>query len=98
MVQRVSLPAVIQANIISAQTAASGTGWVAFPDNSCTHLEIVNTTGTAIEYRRNGGGSAIAVQNNASRMIHGIDNASDIEVRRVDTSVTQVTVVAEAFR
>lgn len=83
--------------ILSAQTAATGTNWTAFASTECTKLDLQNLTGTAIEYRRGGTGTAFTVPDGAARMIEGIADADEIEVRRVDTSNTQVTVQAEAF-
>lgn len=83
--------------IVSVQTAAVGTDYAAFASTACTALDIVNNTGTAIEYRRGGAGETIEIPNGAARLILGITNANQIDVRRVDTSNTQVTVRAEAF-
>lgn len=92
-----NFPRVQSVSITSAQTAATGTNWTAFADGPCTALDLVNTTGTAIEYRRRGAGETMPIPDQTSRMILGITNASQIEVRRVDTSNTQVTVKAERF-
>lgn len=83
--------------ILSAQTAATGTNWTAFASQACTVLDLQNFTGTAIEYRRGGAGTAFRIPDGGQRRIVGIANADEISVRRVDTSNTQVTVAAEAL-
>jgi hypothetical protein len=85
------------ASIVTAQTDATGTNWVDFGSAACVALDIVNSTGTALEYRRGGAGSSIQIASGASRTVEGIANANEISVRRVDTSNTQVTVTAEAL-
>lgn len=85
------------ATIMIAATAGSGTGWTAFSSQACSVLDISNVTGTDIEYRRNATGSAMRIPDGGSRMVVGITNASQIEVRRVDLSATPVTVTAEAL-
>lgn len=85
------------ATIMSAQTAATGTNWTTFASQACAILDMQNFTGTAIEYRRGGAGSAFRIPDGGQRRIVGITNANEISVRRVDTSNTQVTVAAEAL-
>ena len=95
--QRSSVPTAASATILTLTTAATGTDWTAFGSTACVALDIVNNTGTTIEYRRGGAGNTIPILSGSSRMIVGITNANSIEVRRVDTSNTQVTVTAEAL-
>jgi len=95
--QRSSVPTSASASIVSVTTAATGTNWTAFGSTACVALDIVNNTGTTIEYRRGGAGSAIPIPSGSARLVVGITNANSIEVRRVDTSNTQVTVTAEAI-
>lgn len=93
--QQDDLPSAI--TILTVQTAASGTGWAAFSSLMCQTLDIVNTTGTDIEYRRGGAGSTILIPDGSARAINAITNANQIEVRRLDQSATQVSVTAEAI-
>lgn len=95
--QRSSVPTASSATILTLTTAATGTNWTAFGSTACVALDIVNNTGTTIEYRRGGAGNTIPILSGSSRMIVGITNANSIEVRRVDTSNTQVTLTAEAL-
>lgn len=87
------------ATIVSLQTNATGTTYNAFSSQTCTMLDIVNTAVAAVdlEVRRGGSGYTIVVPAGSSRMFVGITNASDLQVRRLDTSNTQVTFTAEAI-
>lgn len=84
-------------SIIDVQTAAAGSDYVTFADTPCNALEVVNSTGTTIEYRRGGTGVTVPVLSGTARKIVGITNANQISLRRVDVSNTQVRVAAEAF-
>ena len=92
-----SIPVATTVTIVSAQTNSTGTNWTAYASQVCDALDIVNNSGTAIEYRRDGAGSAIPIPDGSARLVVGISNADEIEIRRVDTSNTQVTVTAEAI-
>lgn len=92
-----TLPTAASGTITSAQTAAIGSNWGTFNSAVCDQLDIVNNTGTTIEYRRGGAGSTMQIRDGSSRLVIGITNANQIDVRRVDQSNTQVTVSAEAF-
>jgi hypothetical protein len=93
----VSVPLAVSATILTLTTAATGTNWTAFGSSACNALDLTNSTSVAIEYRRGGTGNAMQILSGASRLIVGISNANEIEVRRVDTSNTQVAVQAEAL-
>jgi hypothetical protein len=91
------LPITTSETHVSVTTAATGTNYTAFASQACLLLDIVNTTGTDIEVTRGGTGVAIRVPNNSARMFGAITNASQLSVRRVDTSNTQVAVTAVAI-
>ncbi len=91
------LPTTTSETHLSATTAATGTNYTAFASQACLLLDVVNTTGTDIEVTRGGTGVAIRVPNNSARLFGAITNASQISVRRVDTSNTQVAVTAVAI-
>jgi hypothetical protein len=93
----VSVPLAGSATILTLTTNATGTTWTAFGSQACNALDLTNSTSVAIEYRRGGAGNAMQVLSGASRLIVGITNANQIEVRRVDTSNTQITIQAEAL-
>lgn len=78
----------------SVQTPATGTNWAPFPQQSCRQLTVVNDTGTALEVRQDGAGVAIPLPTGTFFTFYGIGDASQMEVRRADTSGTQVTVKA----
>lgn len=83
---------------LSLATSNPGSGFAQFGTQACTSLDLVNNTGTTLEYRRGGSGTIfIPVPPGTSRLIQGIANANQIYVRRVDQSNTVVTTVAEAF-
>ena len=83
--------------IVSAQTASTGTNWTAFGSLECNWLDLVNNTGTAIEFRLDGAGSAIEIPDGAAYTIPVGTNANRVSVKRADDSNTQVTVAAMAF-
>lgn len=82
---------------VTLQTAAAGATFAVFGAQPCTDLDIVNSSGTPVEYRRGGAGVAIQIAAGGSRLVRGITDAAQIGVRRVDQSNTQVAVTAEAF-
>lgn len=84
--------------VVTAQTHATvGTTYVAFTAEQCTFLRINNDTGVSVEYQLNGAGNAVPVPAAAVRYVFGITNASQVAVRRKDTTTTQVTVQGEAL-
>lgn len=86
-----------RAQIVTVQTNAIGANWATFASLPCDALDVVNNTGTAIEYRREGAGASIRIPDGASRLVSLTANANEIGVRRVDQSNTQVTLTAEAL-
>lgn len=84
--------------ITNLTTAAVGTNWTAFGSLACEILEVVNDTGTDLEYRRGGAGLTMIITAGQTREIRGIINANTISFKRKDSSNTQVTVRAEAFK
>lgn len=92
-----SLPTVSSGTILSLTTNATGTTYTEFSSQACTALDLVNNSGTTIEYRRGATGTAMQLPDKSARLILGITNANQIDVRRTDVSNTQVTLQAEAF-
>jgi hypothetical protein len=86
--------------IVSLQTNATGTTYNAFGSQACEMLDIVNTAVAAVdlEVRRGGSGNTIIVPSGSSRMFVGLTNASDLQVRRLDVSNTQITFTGEAIK
>jgi hypothetical protein len=83
--------------ILNLTTNSTGTTWTAFTSQVCQSVDLTNDTGVTIEYRRNGAGSSMRIPSGSARLILGVSNANQIEVRRADTSNSQVVVQAEAF-
>lgn len=96
--KQVKMPTYSAVTAMSVATDATGANWTAFGSQACESFDLVNDTGVAIEYRRNGAGVSISVPNGGSRLIMGITNANQIGVRRVDQTNTAVTVKGEAFK
>lgn len=90
--------------IVNVQTAANGAEWVQLPEIGCVAVDIVNNTGTEIEYRRGAGSAAMPIRDGQARLVfvgrdagQVIGMASRISVRRADQLNTQVTLTAEAL-
>lgn len=83
--------------IITATTSATGATWVTLPSQGCNALDLVNNTGTAIEYRRGGAGNTIPLPDRSSRLIVAITNTNQLQIRRVDQSNATVTITGEAI-
>lgn len=79
---------------LSAQTAATGTNRTAFASQACKQLTISNQTGTTIEVRQGGSGVGLQIPTGTFYTFFGITNTDQLDIRRVDTSNTQVTVTA----
>lgn len=88
------IPSMTAGGNLSVQTAATGTNWTAFASQALKQLTVSNQTGTNLEFRQGGAGVGFIVPNISIFTFFGITNANQIEVRRVDTSNTQVTVTA----
>ena len=86
--------------IVSLTTNATGATYTAFASQACEQLDLVNTAPAAVdlEVRRGGSGNTIIVPAGSSRMFVGLSNASDLQVRRLDQSNTQITFTAEAIK
>jgi len=93
----VSVPGAVSVTIMSLTTAATGTNYTAFSSQTCHALDIVNTSSVSIEYRRGATGNTMTILSGSSRLVTGITNANQIDVRRTDTSNTQITIPAEAI-
>lgn len=87
-------PAMESGGNTSAQTNASGALFTAFAPQAARQLTIVNATGQDIEFQQNGTGGTVPVINGTAYPIYGLQDASQIAVRRIDQSNTQVTVKA----
>lgn len=98
VVNQLKAPVYSSVTVITAPTSTvTGTTYVPFGNVPCAFIDIVNHTGADIEYRRNGAGEFITIPTGQSRIVEGITNANQVAVRRKDSSLTQVTVRAEAY-
>lgn len=79
---------------LSVQTAAVGTTYTAFGAQACKQMTICNDTGVTLEVRQGAAGVAVPVFDLTYYTFFGLGNASELDVRRKDTSNTQVTVKA----
>jgi hypothetical protein len=79
---------------ISVQTAATGTNYTAFASQVCKQLTLSNQSGVTIEVRQGAAGVALQIPTGAFYTFFGITNANQLDVRRVDTQNTQVTITA----
>lgn len=82
----------------SVTTAATGTNWTNCASAVCSKIVVSNQTGTTIEFRRDGTGTTFGIPSGQFYTIEGLDNASEISFRRVDTSNTQVVVKYEIVK
>ncbi|WBQ32511.1 hypothetical protein [Erwinia phage Kuerle] len=94
---QIKMPTYSSVTGVSVATNTTGATWTVFGSNACVAFDLVNDTGVAIEYRRNGAGVAITIPAGSSRLITGITNTNQLGVRRVDVANTAVTVKGEAF-
>lgn len=79
---------------LSLTTAVSGATYTAFSAAPCKQLVIANASGQDVEFRQDAAGAALTIINGTAFQIYGINDASQIGVRRVDQSNTPVTVKA----
>jgi hypothetical protein len=79
----------------STQTANPGTGYTKLATNQAAEQVVVsNTTGTTLEFRKNS--HTFQLPSGLGHTFRAIANLNEIEVRRADTSNTQVTLTWEA--
>lgn len=88
------VPSMTTGGHLSAQTAATGTNWTAYGSQACKQLTLSNQTGSMIEVRQGGAGVGFQIPTGAFYTFFGLTNANQLEIRRVDTLNTQLTVTA----
>lgn len=76
----------------SAQTSATGATWVALGAAAAELVTIYNVSGADIEVRRLGAGISVPVLDGCVIPFSGIADASDLSLRRIDLSNTQVNI------
>lgn len=76
----------------SVQTTVAGNTYQVLNTAACERVTFVNDTGVDLEVQQDGAGVALPVFAGSFFTFEGITNANQLGVRRVDLSVTQVTV------
>ena len=80
------------AGIGTVTTSATGTTYVPIATSGpANKVDLMNTSGTAIEVRLGGTGSTFQVASGVGYTLTGLKALSQVEVRRADSSGTQVT-------
>jgi hypothetical protein len=88
------IPSMFNGGNISVQTAATGTNYTAFASQVCKQLTLSNQSGVTIEVRQGAAGVGLQIPTGSFYTFFGITNANQLDVRRVDTQNTQVTITA----
>ena len=76
---------------LSVQTDAAGANYTALSGQACKQVTIINDTGTKLQVRQGASGATVTIFDQAAFTFFGITNANQLQVRRKDTSNTQVT-------
>lgn len=83
--------------ILGVSTSTTGATFVPFGSQACSSLDVVNNSGADIEIRRGASGSTMVIRDGYSRLMQGIGNANQLQIRRADQANTAVSVSAEAY-
>jgi len=94
----ISAPKFTTVTITNLNTAADGTSFTAFASLACEFLDVMNDTGTDLEYRRGAAGNTMIIPAGAQRQIHGLTNANQVQFKRKDSGTASVVVRAEAYK
>src|SRR5215468_11382742 len=76
----------------TVQTAATGANYTQIAAQRCSQVSILNNAGTAIGVRQDGAGAEVPVFDQSYFTFYGLNDASQLGIRRVDQSNTQATV------
>jgi len=83
-------------DFFSVTTSTGGTGWETLTGIACDSVLIDNDTSYQIEIRKNTGNMvAKTIEPSSVFRVQAITNANEIDVRRVDQSTTQLSMVWE---
>lgn len=83
--------------ILNTLTAADGTSWTALASNPCRAVRCHNPSATVYIDVRRGTGSEITVPPGQFRDFFAVADSSQLQIRRTDTNVAQVTLQAEIW-
>jgi hypothetical protein len=82
---------------VSVTTNATGSEWEAFGSLATSGVDLLNKTGTTLEFRRGGAPTAIMqLPDGIGFRFRVTANLSELEVRRVDQDNAQVTLYGDA--
>jgi hypothetical protein len=76
----------------TVQTAATGANYTQLAAQRCSQVSIVNNSGAAVGVRQDGAGAEVPVFDQSYFTFYGLSDASQLSLRRVDQSNTQVSV------
>lgn len=79
----------------SVTTSATGTNRVALASHVAKEVTFNNNSGTDVEFRRGATGAAFVLTDGQAKTFRLSANTSELDIRRVDTSNTQITLVYE---
>lgn len=83
-------------DFFSATTSTGGTGWTTLTGITCDSVNVVNDTNFDVEVRKNTGNMiAKTIEASSVYKIEGLSNTNEVDVRRVDQSTTQLSMVWE---
>ena len=83
-------------DFFSVTTSSAGTGWETLTGISCDSVLIDNDTSYQIEIRKNTGNMVSkTIEPSSVFRVQAIANTNEIDVRRVDQSTTQLSMVWE---
>lgn len=83
--------------ILGVSTSTTGATFVAFGSQVCSSVDVVNNSGADIEIRRGAAGSTMVIRDGYSRLMQGVTNSNQLQLRRADQANTAVSVSAEAY-
>jgi predicted PurR-regulated permease PerM len=79
-------------DLAETQTASTGTNWTALASGATKNITVRNRTGTNIDIRKVGGSVFFSLVDGDDVPLPVLANSNEWEIRRTDTSNTQVTV------
>lgn len=88
------IPKLTSGGTIALQTNATGATFNTFGSQACKQLTVVNDTGTKLEFKFASETVYLPLPDGQAYTFYGIANANEVNMRRADTSNTQVTAKA----
>lgn len=81
----------ISAKFITIDTAVSGTDFTPFPDAPCRTVNVWNLTGQSLTFKYANDDGEFRLPSGLAYAFNGINNASQLLVKRTDEDTTPVT-------